>query len=86
MKAVNLLVVALVVMIPLLMKAQSSSVTEIDELKAEMKAQQKLLQEQQAEIQTLKSALATQRRCWWTSFTVARIRKRWFLPFTVPSK
>src|SRR6516225_5207846 len=62
MRAVNLLVIALVVVIPVSMKAQSSSVSEIDELKAQMKAQQKLLREQQAEIQTLKSALATQQK------------------------
>jgi hypothetical protein len=62
MKGTNLLVTALAVAIPLSMKAQSSSVTEIDELKAQMKAQQKLLEKQQAQIQTLESALATQQK------------------------
>ena len=69
MKATNLLVIALAVAIPLSMKAQSSSATEMDELKAQMKAQQKLLekqqaqmQKQQAQIQTLESALATQQK------------------------
>jgi len=63
MKAVNLLVIALaVVVIPLSMKAQSSTETELDELKAQMKAQQKLLEKQQARIETLESALATQQK------------------------
>ena len=53
---------ALAVLIPVSMKAQSSSVTEMDELKAQLKAQQKLLERQQAEIQTLESALATQQK------------------------
>jgi len=34
----------------------------MDELKAQLKAQQKLLERQQAEIQTLESALATQQK------------------------
>src|SRR3974377_1056207 len=76
MKAVNLLVIALaVVVIPLsikaqsssasetdALKAQSSSANEMDELKAQMKAQQKLLEKQQARIETLESALATQQK------------------------
>src|SRR5271166_5747753 len=62
MKATNLLVIALAVAIPLSMKAQSSSATEMDELKTQMKAQQKLLEKQQAQIQTLESALATQQK------------------------
>ena len=62
MKAINVLVIALALVIPLSVKAQSSSVTEIDELKAQMKAQQKLLEKQQAQIQTLESALATQQK------------------------
>jgi len=63
MKAVNLLGIALaVVVIPLSMKAQSSSAGEMDELKAQMKAQQKLLEKQQARIETLESALATQQK------------------------
>ena len=62
MKAVNLLVIALAVAIPLSMKAQSSSETELDELKAQMKEQQKLLEKQQARIETLESALATQQK------------------------
>jgi hypothetical protein len=62
MKAVNLLVIALALVIPLSMKAQSASLTEIDGLKAQMKAQQKVLEKQQAQIQTLESALATQQK------------------------
>ena len=63
MKAVNLLVIALaVVVISLSMKAQSPSETELDELKAQMKEQQKLLEKQQARIETLESALATQQK------------------------
>src|SRR6516225_623286 len=62
MKAVSLLVIALAIVIPLSMKAQSSSVTEMDELKAQLKAQQKQLEKQQAQIQTLESALATQQK------------------------
>lgn len=62
MPTVKLLVVALVVLTPLSIKAQSSSETEMNELKAQLKAQQKLLEKQQAQIQALESALATQQK------------------------
>src|SRR5215831_16549012 len=62
MKAVSLLVFALAIVIPLSMEAQSPSVNEMDELKAQLKAQQKQLEKQQAQIQTLESALATQQK------------------------
>jgi hypothetical protein len=65
MKGTSVLVFALAVVMPLSLKAQSSSAsleTEIDELKAQIKAQQKLLEKQQAQIQTLESALATQQK------------------------
>jgi Na+-transporting NADH:ubiquinone oxidoreductase subunit NqrC len=39
-------------------RAQESSVTDIDQLKAQMNSQQKLLEKQQAQIQALESALA----------------------------
>jgi hypothetical protein len=58
----KVLVVTLVVLIPLSMKAQSSSANDMDELKAQVKAQQKLLEKQQAQIQNLESALATQQK------------------------
>jgi hypothetical protein len=61
MKIVKVLVIVLAVLMPLSMKAQSSA-TEMDELKAQMRAQQKLLEKQQAQIQTLESALATQQK------------------------
>ena len=55
MKAIGcslLLFVALAVVSPLAVDAQSSA-TEIDELKTEMSAQQKLLEKQQAHIEAL---------------------------------
>ncbi len=61
MKAVGLLFVALAVVRPLAVNAQSSA-TEIDELKAEMSVQQKLLEKQQAHIEALESALAAQQK------------------------
>src|SRR5215831_6976492 len=59
MKGASLLVIALAIVIPLSVRAQSSSVTEMAELKAQLKAQQKQLEKEQAQIQTLESTLAT---------------------------
>src|SRR5215510_8693206 len=42
--------------------AQESSATDIDQLKAQMRLQQKLLEKQQEQIQALESALAEQQR------------------------
>jgi len=44
------------------MLAQESSATDIDQLKAQMRLQQKLLEKQQEQIQALESALAEQQR------------------------
>ena len=79
MKAIGcslLLFVALAVVSPLAVDAQSSA-TEIDELKTEMSAQQKLLEKQKAHIEALEKRWQNSREYCWKSFTAVPTESGW---------